>query len=120
MFKTDQKIDFRFDDKRTNFLYMNGVIDQEVVDETKRYMKFPSPFVQKRLFSYFSYELFQHVGQLHPPLESLEDTITDESLNVKNLMRLYQTYFPKKPGLVIEGCTSPEDRFTHPWGRLSF
>jgi hypothetical protein len=32
-FKTDEKIEFNFDDKDINYLYMNGVIDLEKVVE---------------------------------------------------------------------------------------
>ncbi len=95
MFQTDEKIPFRYDDPRTNFLYMNGVVDQQIVHETERYLKFPCPFVQKRLFNYFSFSLFRYVGKLYEPFENLEDTITDDTLNVKNLMRRYERYLKK-------------------------
>jgi len=95
MFQTDEKIPFRYDDPHTNFLYMNGVVDQEIVDETERYLKFSCPFVQKRLFSYFSYTLFRYLGKLYEPFENLEDTITDDTLNVKNLVRRYERYVKK-------------------------
>ena len=95
MFQTDKKLDFWLDDSRINFLYMNGVVDQEVVNETERYLKFPSPFVQKRLFHYFSRLLFEDIGQLHPPFEDLSDTITDKHLNIKKLMELYERYLRK-------------------------
>ncbi|MBM3235363.1 ATP-binding protein [Candidatus Poribacteria bacterium] len=92
MFQTNEKIPFRYDDPRTNFLYMNGVVDQEIVDETKRYLKFACPFVQKRLFNYFSYTLFRYLGKLYEPFENLEDTITENQLNVKNLLKRYERY----------------------------
>ena len=95
MFQTDEKIPFRYDDPHTNFLYMNGVVDQEIVDETERYLKFSCPFVQKRLFNYFSYTLFRYLGKLYEPFENLEDTITDDTLNVKNLVRRYERYLKK-------------------------
>jgi hypothetical protein len=95
MFQTDEKIPFRYDDPHTNFLYMNGVVDQEIVDETQRYLKFSCPFVQKRLFNYFSYTLFRYLGKLYEPFENLEDTITDDTLNVKNLVRRYERYVKK-------------------------
>jgi hypothetical protein len=92
MFQTDEKIPFRYDDPQTNFLYLNGVIDFETVDEIELYLKFASPFVQKRLFNYFADELFHELGQLYQPFENLSDTITDDQINVKNLLRRYQRY----------------------------
>jgi hypothetical protein len=92
MFQTDEKIPFRYDDQRINFLYLNGVLDQEVVQETQRYLKFPCPFVQKRLFNYFAHDIFQEMGQLYKPFENLQTIITDEGLNIKNLMRRYERY----------------------------
>ncbi|MGB0388455.1 MAG: AAA-like domain-containing protein [Ardenticatenaceae bacterium] len=98
MFQTDQKLEFWLDDPSINFLYMNGVVDQEVArtpHETRRYLKFPSPFVQKRLFHYFSRLLTPHVGQLHPPFEDLSDIVSDNHLNIKKLMALYERYLRK-------------------------
>ena len=95
MFQTDQKLEFWLDDPSINFLYMNGVVDQEVVrtdHETKRYLKFPCPFVQKRLFHYFSRLLTPDVGKLHEPFEDLSEIITDSHLNIKKLMGLYERY----------------------------
>lgn len=95
MFQTDEKAIFRFDDPRISFLYMNGVVEQEVVNKTERYLKFPCPFVQKRLFNYFSHILFRYVGKLHEPFEDLSDTITSQHLNVKNLLKHYERYLRK-------------------------
>ena len=98
MFQTDKKLEFWLDDPSINFLYMNGVVEQEVVrtpHETRRYLKFPSPFVQKRLFHYFSRLLTPDVGQLHPPFEELSDIIKDNHLNIKKLMALYERYLRK-------------------------
>jgi len=94
LFKTGEKIPFKFDDPRINFLYMNGVIDSE---ELKRnfFIRFPCPFVQKRLFNYFSYNLFPHIGTIYEPFEDVEDIVTETTLNVKNLMRRYEKYLQK-------------------------
>ncbi|MFN8494374.1 MAG: AAA-like domain-containing protein [Caldilineaceae bacterium] len=92
MFQTHEKIEFKYDDPIINFLYMNGVIDEEVIDETNYYVRFPCPFVQKRLFNHFAHELFRQVGQLHKPFDNLADTITETQLSLKNLLRRYQTY----------------------------
>ena len=92
MFKMDEKIPFRYDDSRISFLYLNGVVDWEKESKTEHYLKFACPFAQKRLFNYFAYELFPEMGQLHDPFDRLEDTITEDSLNIKNLMRRYEGY----------------------------
>ncbi|MCB0063921.1 MAG: ATP-binding protein, partial [Caldilineaceae bacterium] len=49
LLQTDGKIQFAYDDPSINYLYMNGVIDEEVVSPAESYVRFPSPFVQKRL-----------------------------------------------------------------------
>ncbi len=92
MFQTKKKIFFKYDDPRINFLYMNGVVDREIVDEATYYLRFPCPFVQKRLFNYFAYDIFPEVGRLYAPFENLDDTITDEHLNIPNLLRRYANY----------------------------
>ena len=92
LFETRQKVEFKYDDERINFLYMNGVIDQETTEEARYYVRFASPFVQKRLFNYFAGQMFREVGRLYAPFEDLTDTVTEESLNVVNLLRRYEQY----------------------------
>ncbi len=94
MFKTAEKIKFKFDQPDLNFLYMNGVIDIERTPE-KLYVKFPSAFVQKRLFHYFSDELFDYMGKLYDPFDPLEDIITLEKLCLKPLFYRYQQHLHK-------------------------
>ncbi len=92
LFETHKKVAFRYDDARINFLYLNGVIDREVEDKDKYYVKFTCPFVQKRLFNYFAYNLFRDVGRVYKPFEELDEIITEHSLNVENLLRRYEVY----------------------------
>ncbi len=91
LFRTDKKLPFRFDDPQINFLYMNGVVDQEE-EQNQYYLRFPCPFVQKRLFNYFAFELFAYMGQVPEPFADISDTISATTLNIRNLLRRYQTH----------------------------
>ncbi len=102
LFKTGEKQRFHYDNPQLNFLYMNGVIDQDVVSETERYLKFPSPFVQKRLFNYFANELFHGLGRLFDPFESLADVFTPQGLDIKALLRRYQLYLQQNRAWLLK------------------
>ncbi|MFQ5616993.1 MAG: ATP-binding protein, partial [Anaerolineales bacterium] len=108
LFKTGEKRVFRYDDPRLNFLYLNGVVGIEET-HTRLYVRFACPFVQKRLFNYFANEIFQEVGQLYAPFENLEDTITDEGLNVANLLRRYERYLKKNRGWLLKDAPRRAD-----------
>ncbi|MDM8517381.1 AAA-like domain-containing protein [Desulfobacterales bacterium HSG16] len=108
LFKTDQKTEFAFDDSILNFLFTNGVIDTEKVKDNL-YVKFSSPFVQKRLFNYFSRELFGYVGKIVEPFENLEDTITKEYLNIPNLMKRYQKYLKTNRDWLLKDAPRRKD-----------
>jgi hypothetical protein len=71
---------------------MNGVVAPESEGETIDYLRFPSPFVQKRLFNYFADELFHDVGQPYRPFEDLDAIITDNHLHLPSLLRRYEQY----------------------------
>jgi len=92
LFQTHSKTEFRYDEPLTNFLYLNGVIEWESSDKSHHYVKFASPFVQKRLFNYFATELFRNVGRLHPPFEDLTPVVTATHLHLTKLLRLYERY----------------------------
>lgn len=81
LFRTDEKMEFRFDDKELNFLYMNGITDiQEDREDMMLYSRFSSPFIQKRLFNYFSNEIFNRLGRLVDPFENMDDAISEEKM----------------------------------------
>ncbi|MEZ4527342.1 MAG: hypothetical protein R2941_15595 [Desulfobacterales bacterium] len=61
---------FGYDKTLLNFLYLNGVTDIEKSGENM-FVRFSSPFVQKRLFNYFSNELFDETGELYQPVADL-------------------------------------------------
>ncbi|MFP4387535.1 MAG: ATP-binding protein, partial [Desulfococcaceae bacterium] len=75
LFKTRQAMPFRFDDPRINFLYLNGVIDREKAEGGGNLVRFASPFVQKRLFNFFSREIFPAVDHLYDPMTDIEAVV---------------------------------------------
>ncbi len=95
LFGTKEKIAFSYDKVNLNFLYMNGVIDFEKGEDKKLYVKFSSPFVQKRLFNYFTDEIFDIIDDLYEPFDDIDSCITEKSLNIKNIMKLYGRYLVK-------------------------
>jgi hypothetical protein len=94
-FKTDDKIEFKFNQKDINYLYMNGVIDEEKAENDKYYLKFSCPFVQKSLFDYFSNRFFSYLGQLVHPLDTMKDAINEETLHIPNIINRYRAYLKK-------------------------
>jgi hypothetical protein len=106
LFKTDRKIEFRFDDEELNFLYMNGVIDIESEEndsgEVETYCKFANPLVQTRLFNYFARGLFHDLGLLVHPLDGMEDAVTEESLHIPNIIKRYKAYLKKNREMLFK------------------
>ena len=108
LFQTNEKISFKYDNSQINYLYMNGVIDIEK-EGLKKFIRFSSPFVQKRLFSFFSDSFFDESGQLVPPFTSISHVITKDSLNIKNLMRLYESYLHKNKKWLLKDAPRRKD-----------
>ncbi len=92
LFNTDTLIPFAYDNHIANYLYTHGVVGYQTNAKNERYLKFSSPFIQKRLFNYFSINLFHQTGRLYPPFTDLSGVITETTLNVPNLLRLYERY----------------------------
>lgn len=101
IFKTEEKMEFKYDDPHLNFLYLNGVIAIESTP-VNLYVKFASPFVQKRLFQYFSGELFRTLGTLVDPFDNLQDVMSGDTLHLPNLIDRYQTYLRKNSGWLFK------------------
>ena len=95
LFQTEEKIPFQYDNPTINYLYMNGVIEEEIASKTESYVRFPSPFVQKRLFNRFADIIFHDTGTLYPPFTKLTHILTPAGLHIKNLLRLYEAYVQK-------------------------
>ena len=81
-----------------NYLYLNGIIDEErIVDNRGKrtsICRFSSPFVQTCLYNAFTYDL---VGDRMPilaldPLDDLEDVLEGAQLNMPALLRRYKDY----------------------------
>jgi len=109
LFQTETKIKFTYDDPIVNFLYMNGVVAIEQVSLSEHYVKFPCPYIQKRLFSHFARELFHEMVGLYGPFEDLSDTITDDSLNIPQLLHRYEQYLQANRELVLKNAPRRED-----------
>jgi hypothetical protein len=95
LFKTRQAMPFRFDDPRINFLYLNGVIDREKAEGGGNLVRFASPFVQKRLFNFFSREIFPAVDHLYDPMTDIEAMVGQTDIDIPAVLRLYQTYLDR-------------------------
>ena len=109
LFQTREKRPFRFDAPEVNFLYLNGVIDREPAAGDRQYVRFSCPFVQKRLFNYFSSTLAADTGELFTPFEDLSDTITATGLDVERLVRRYQQYLRKNRDWLLRDAPRRRD-----------
>ncbi len=110
LFKTDRKIAFTYDDRALNFLYLNGVIEPQKEKRTEYYVRFASPFVQKRLFNYFSRDIFKQMGRLMEPMTDLDTVMNPAGLDIRGLMSLYQEYLDKNKQWLFEAVPRRSDR----------
>ena len=92
MFETERKLPLRIDEPRTGFLYMNGVVSEEETSDGKQWLRFACPFVQRRLFNYFSFTNYDDMGRLFAPLEDISDTVTETSLNIRRLLERFERH----------------------------
>jgi len=119
LFQTKTKIKFTYDDPIVNFLYMNGVVSVEQVSVGENYVKFPCPYIQKRLFSYFARELYQEMDGLYSPFEDLSDTITDNSLNLPRLLARYEQHLQANREQVLKNAPRRQNDLRVSSGRFS-
>jgi len=105
LFQTKNKIEFTYDDPVTNFLYLNGLISIEQIGLGKKYVKFACAYIQKRLFNYFAQSLYHgKMGELSDPFDDLSDTITEETLNIPQLLRRYEQHLQANRELVLKNA----------------
>ncbi|HLP60687.1 MAG TPA: ATP-binding protein [Candidatus Deferrimicrobium sp.] len=109
LFKTDKPVKFRFDDKDINYLYMNGVIKPETITSDDSFVKFASPFVQKRLFNFFSGEIFKEMGQLVDTFLNVKEIISPDHMDIPAMLALYQTYLDKNKGWLFKNVPRRSD-----------
>jgi len=110
LFQTKKKIKFTYRDPMVNFLYMNGVVEVEQVSLSENYVKFPCPYIQKQLFSYFAEELYhEEMDGLYAPFEDLSDTITDEGLHIPQLLHRYEQHLQANREQVLKNAPRRED-----------
>ncbi len=102
LFQTKEKVNFTYDDPTINFLYMNGVVSIDEVSLTEHYVKFPCPYIQKRLFNHFARELYRKIDGLYSPFEDLSDTITDNSIDIHRLLQRYEQYLQANREMVLK------------------
>ena len=108
LFRTDRKMPFRFDEPRIAYLYTNGVVDEELAPGG-RFVKFASPFVQKRLFNYFSHTDFGETGRTQAPFEEVSDAVTDAALNVRGLLRRYERHLRENRDWLLQDAPRRAD-----------
>jgi len=109
LFQTKTKVKFTYRDPIINFLYMNGVVEVEQVSLSENYVKFPCPYTQKQLFNYFARELYHEMDRLSDPFEDLSETITEDSLNIPQLLRRYEQYLQENQQLVLKNAPRRRD-----------
>lgn len=108
LFKTEEKMAFRYNEPLLNFLYMNGIIAVEQTSQ-ELYVKFACPFIQKTLFQYFANELFHYTGKLHEPFENLTDVFPGNGLNIRNLMKRFEGYLQKNKQWLLRDAPRRKD-----------
>ncbi len=117
LFQTTEKIVFKFNHVDQNFLYMNGVIDNEMTDgegkDRQNYVKFANPFVQTILFGHFSDELFSDMRGLSDPMADIEAVISESFININTILDWYQTYLQANKGWLLKDVPRRSDLQVH-------
>ncbi len=108
LFKTERKLEFRYDEPLLSFLYMNGVIEIEHAQD-ELYVKFASPFVQKRLFNYFSTDFFHYMGKVRDISDDVTDVVSGNRLHIRNLMKRFEIYLKQNRDWLLKDAPKRKD-----------
>ena len=100
---TDPNVAFALEKEWCSFLYMNGIIDEAIIADAgsmggeKAVCRFSCPFVQHRLYTGLSGDMFDDKGPLPsiPLLDGLEDVFTSGGLCIPPLMNRYRDYLKR-------------------------
>ncbi len=98
---TDPNVPFAMEEPWCSYLYMNGIIENTPAPEGTEIpgevCRFSSPFVQRRLYSGFTSDMFGHKGPL-PAIEVgdwLDDVFTSTGICVPKLLERYRGYLKR-------------------------
>jgi hypothetical protein len=95
---TRSDIPFSFYDSLTNYLYLHGIIEPEIIQESnqefKNFCRFASPFVQHCLYYALSQEVVRDNVPILAldPLDDLANIFEEETLNLPALLTRYTAY----------------------------
>lgn len=100
---TDPNVPFSLDKDWCNFLFMNGIIDEQVIEaqeeseDDQTVCRFSSPFVQRRLFAALTSDMFDDMapGTAIPVGDTLEDVFTQNGLCIPPLFNRYRAYLKR-------------------------
>jgi hypothetical protein len=115
LFQSKSNVKFTYRDPIINFLYMNGLVsivqtnNASSLDVSENDVKFPCPYVQKQLFTYFARELYHEMDDLYGPFEDLSDTVTEDSLNIRRVLQRYEQYLQANREQVLKNAPRRDD-----------
>ncbi|MCP4152803.1 MAG: hypothetical protein GY757_34035, partial [bacterium] len=116
LFRTEEKINFHFNNRHHNYLYLNGVIDEETVidnDGEHYYVRFSCPFIQNTLFQSFSGDIFSRMTDLIDPFTDLGAVISPSHINIKIILEWYQTYLRQNREWILKEAQRRSDLQVH-------
>ncbi len=94
-------IRFSFDADWCNYMYMHGLIDEEMVESVsglpESVCRFSSPFIQLRIYNALTYDLFDTHSPILTldPLDDLADVFQGKMLDLPALLRRYKDYLAR-------------------------
>jgi hypothetical protein len=98
---TDPNVPFELDEDWCSYLYRNGIIDTapspDKAGDPRPVCRFSSPFVQRRLYSALTGDMFGNRGPILAiePIDTLSDVFTKEKLCLPLLLERYRAYLKR-------------------------